>query len=388
MINDIHIQNFKLFKSFKVEKLPQILLVGGKNNSGKTNFLEAVYFPLDCLNPYMFLNPLRRRGIDFIDKDFLFESAYHNFDRSRPMIFEYTLNFEKKKLQYEFLQPSVQPLNISKSNNEFLQPSVQPLNISKSNNEFLQPSVQPLNTAKNNIVDLQQVPDRNRSRIKISYWRDEEKSKKPVFLTYYSNGTLSFENSNLLDHYNSAAAAFKSAFISRFEAEDSYLFGQLDKLNQTAGVVSALQILEPQLKSLSVIPLANKPALYGDIGSDKKIPLKLMGEGMNRLVSVLLAFSVTKNGVVLVDELENGFHFSVLKKIWKALAVYARDNNTQIIATTHSRELIDAAVEGLPEDMRDNFKYMRIDREGDAVKPVFYDFENLETALDSNFETR
>ena len=34
MITDIHIQNFKLFKSFKLEKLPKILLVGGKNNSG------------------------------------------------------------------------------------------------------------------------------------------------------------------------------------------------------------------------------------------------------------------------------------------------------------------------------------------------------------------
>ena len=354
MINDIHIQNFKLFKSFKVEKLPQILLVGGKNNSGKTNFLEAVYFPLDCLNPGMFLKPLKWRGIDFIDKDFLLESAYHNFDKNRPMIFEYTLNSEKKKLQYEFLQPSVQPLNISKSN----------------------------------IVNLQKTPDRNQDRIKISYWQDGKKSNQHVFLTHDSNGALSLENISLLNHYNSAGASFKAAFISSSEEEDSYLFGKLDQINQTDGIVSALQILEPQLKSLSVIPLANKPALYGDIGSDKKIPLKLMGEGMNRLVSVLLAFSAAQNGVVLVDELENGFHYSVLKKIWKALAAYARNNNTQIIATTHSRELIDAAVEGLPEDMRDNFKYMRIDREGDAVKPVFYDFENLETALDSNFETR
>ena len=103
MIKKIHIQNYKLFKSLSLEDLSKILLIGGKNNSGKTSVLEAVYFPLDCLNPGMFFRLLAWRGINSIDTASMFEPSYHNFDVNKPMIFEYTVNSSKKKLQYEFI---------------------------------------------------------------------------------------------------------------------------------------------------------------------------------------------------------------------------------------------------------------------------------------------
>ena len=95
--------------------------------------------------------------------------------------------------------------------------------------------------------------------------------------------------------------------------KNARIYGSLDKINKTDGILSSLQILEPKLKSLSIIPLGGKPTLYGDTGMGKKIPLRVMGQGVTRLVSVLLVISEVENGVVLVDELENGFHHSVLK---------------------------------------------------------------------------
>ena len=42
-IKNIEIKNFKLFKDFKAEGFGRVNLIGGKNNVGKTAFMEACY---------------------------------------------------------------------------------------------------------------------------------------------------------------------------------------------------------------------------------------------------------------------------------------------------------------------------------------------------------
>jgi len=41
-INNIHIENFKCFQNLQIEGIETVNLIGGKNNVGKTAFLEAV----------------------------------------------------------------------------------------------------------------------------------------------------------------------------------------------------------------------------------------------------------------------------------------------------------------------------------------------------------
>jgi predicted ATPase len=42
MLDSLHIQNYRLFKELKIEKLGQVNLIAGKNNCGKTALLEAI----------------------------------------------------------------------------------------------------------------------------------------------------------------------------------------------------------------------------------------------------------------------------------------------------------------------------------------------------------
>ena len=42
MLDHIHIQNYRLFKDLKIDKLGQVNLIAGKNNTGKTALLEAL----------------------------------------------------------------------------------------------------------------------------------------------------------------------------------------------------------------------------------------------------------------------------------------------------------------------------------------------------------
>ena len=67
--------------------------------------------------------------------------------------------------------------------------------------------------------------------------------------------------------------------------------------------------------------------------------------------------------------MENGFHHSVLPRIWEFITKYAQTNNTQIIATTHSRELAIGDIEGIPAELRKDFKYIRLEKKDKLITP-------------------
>ena len=54
--------------------------------------------------------------------------------------------------------------------------------------------------------------------------------------------------------------------------------------------------------------------MYADIGMERKIPVALVGEGMSRLLSIILAIATAKNGIVLIDEVDAGIHHSRMAK--------------------------------------------------------------------------
>ncbi len=352
MITSIKIQNYKLFKSFSLKSLSSIVLISGKNNCGKTSILESLFMPLDCGNPGMFIGHLARRGLNtfYNNAESLFAPAFYNFNLNEPIAFEYSINSSKKRLSYKFYPSISQPIVVSGANK----------------------------------IELPKKSDSALGGVEIACGAPPHKA----FLKLEAN-KLSLTDIQFLTKYNEGVrAGFVCSAYPAPPEEDSRVYGELDRVNNTKEILTRLQILEPQLQSLSLIPMGGKPIIYGDSGMGAKIPLSLMGQGIARLSSILLAISETKNGIILIDELENGFHHSVLPLIWQAIASYAGVNKTQVIATTHSSELISGAVKGLPEELRDNFRYMRIERNKDEFKAKNYDFKDLRVALDAQLEIR
>ena len=70
------------------------------------------------------------------------------------------------------------------------------------------------------------------------------------------------------------------------------------------------------------------------------VPLRSLGEGAVRMFGVALALANSSGGVLLIDEVENGVHYSVQGDFWKMVFQAAEDNDVQVIATTHSRDCI------------------------------------------------
>jgi hypothetical protein len=175
---------------------------------------------------------------------------------------------------------------------------------------------------------------------------------------------------------------------ARFPKEDAERFSKLDAVGRQDEVLSTLKILEPRLKRLAVLVRGGTPIINGDIGIGELVPLPLMGEGIVRLASIVLAIANAPGGIILIDEIENGLHYSVMVDIWKAIAVAARRSDTQVFATTHSWECIQAAHEAFLQSDNYDFGLYRLDRINNEVKPVTYNQKTLATAIATDLEVR
>ena len=73
--------------------------------------------------------------------------------------------------------------------------------------------------------------------------------------------------------------------------------------------------------------------------------LTQFGEGLQRIFHIALLFAYAENGVVLVDELENAIHTTLLLDFTRFLQDLAVEFNVQLFLTSHSKECIDAFVQ-------------------------------------------
>ena len=118
------------------------------------------------------------------------------------------------------------------------------------------------------------------------------------------------------------------------------------------------------------------------------VPLRSLGDGAARMFGVALALANCRDGILLVDEAENGIHYTLHSKFWNMILSTAHANNTQVVATTHSKDCIDGfAVAALQcPDISGNL--IRIDRHNGKLHAVEYSMDELETAAEQNIEVR
>jgi AAA15 family ATPase/GTPase len=128
--------------------------------------------------------------------------------------------------------------------------------------------------------------------------------------------------------------------------------------------------------------------IHGDIGLNRLLPLPQMGDGMTRLAEIILAIGNAPNGIVLVDEIENGIHHSTMSNIWRTIDKASQLFNTQVFATTHSIECIKAAHNAFKENGAYDLKVHRLERTDAKVRALTYDKDELEAAFEIKLEVR
>ena len=165
-------------------------------------------------------------------------------------------------------------------------------------------------------------------------------------------------------------------------------------------IIKALQIIEPQIENINFLKDDKAPGQ-----SDERVPfvvfkndskryrLSAMGDGINRILTIILAMLNCENGVLLIDEFENGLHYSVQHQLWKVINDLSTKLNVQVFATTHSMDTLRSLSELINdypiEEMQDKVACYYLQRtQTNEIKSYRYSADNFEFLINKGEDIR
>ncbi|CAB5503119.1 AAA family ATPase [Bathymodiolus thermophilus thioautotrophic gill symbiont] len=349
MCNSFFVKNFRAFEEIKIPRLAKVNLFLGKNSVGKTALLEALY---------LHLHPNKIRAI----QDILVKKDEHLSDggeRSsigsivRHLFHNHQLSdFDKEGIVFAEMTKKEKPIK-----NKLTEIKT---TIDEDDDEVLEVVK---NKNKNYILLRDSFDDfHHRSRFMREHkpW-DTEISGNLKFV--YSSNSSSVDIVRMWDK------------ISLTDKQDE--------------VINALQIIEPNLTGIKFEEQNRrhegrvaKASIDGEI-----VPFKSMGDGINRILYIVLNMVNAQDGYLLIDEFENGLHYSVQEKVWKIIFSLAKNLNVQVFATTHSSDCI-KAFGSQWERSEEKATMHRIDYKNKQHTAMPYEFSDLDDALSTNTEVR
>lgn len=124
-------------------------------------------------------------------------------------------------------------------------------------------------------------------------------------------------------------------------------------------------------------------------GESEPVPLRSLGDGMRRMFHFALAMEAAREtALLLIDEIENGIHYSVHKELWRFLIQSARRSGVQIFATTHSWDCVLGLRDALVELSDVEANLIRLHRRGGEVEVTVLDRAEMMIAARDGIEVR
>ncbi|MCP4602200.1 MAG: AAA family ATPase [Proteobacteria bacterium] len=355
MIEHLEVKNFKSLDQVGLNNLGRINLLLGKNNTGKTALLEALFFLALPSNPGAIMARLYEvRGYqpDKGDAE-SWNAIFYNWDNAKDIYLKATDLLNEQKTS--------RLLHISALKGA-----------GKA-------------TGSTAVLEAKQFT----ARIKGLSFRFESQDtsfERKVTSLIRKSGQKQGTEANL---NGDQPATFLPARGIVDAQQEARRYSQLEIANRHHEVVDIVRGIEPRLDRLTVIATTAGSVLYGDIQTGRLIPVSLMGDGMLRSLSIALAMINSKGGLVLIDEVENGLHYSVLVELWRMIAQSAQSLNVQVFAATHSDECIRAVYEAVASlGYTDDLRLYRFDLYKNKTSVVDYSAQELSAAIDSQQEVR
>lgn len=290
--SSIVIEKYRRLENIRLDKLQRINLFAGINNAGKTSILEAIYLLTQQNEASALLEIMRRRG------------------------------------KLSNLDPRWVSRNIPES------------------------------------ISIRGTFDSiasNQASLQIRWEEDPELAETQAFYlgsilidSSYSGQTQSshtdlFENRDRQTRRKGAHILCPAVVSSPFSLHDPEMLVRLnEKSVETRAKERILQFLRDVVDAgLQNIELVNefKRFLVSHRDIDRSLDLTSFGEGMQRVFQIAMLFSYARNGVVLIDEMENAIHVGLLHSFTKFVQELAVEYNTQVFVTTHSKECVDAFIQ-------------------------------------------
>lgn len=367
MINTFQVKNFKNLEHLILDGLSNVNLIVGKNNVGKSSLLEALgLYCADGSSEYI-KELLRKRGEEVVISEstnaLSLRERYLSLFTGRKIANDQTYSIVVQKNEDDKGRVSISQAVLTefekkdKDGNSVIKRRINFTGLKTSNNTLQN------DQAENVLLGFSIYHSGHLSFLPYNKKRiDDIRSKCPFVLV---------ETSDLKDSLN--AVFFDNIALT---PEEDY-------------VVKALNIINPDIARISFV---NDSATNTRIpvvsikNSPKILRLSSMGDGINRVLTIILALLHCKDGVLLLDEFENGLHYTVQDKLWEIIFMLSKKLNIQVFATSHSNDCI----RSFAGAMHDNLGVcIRLDATEKGILPTYYkDKDDILYALNNNIEIR
>ena len=156
-----------------------------------------------------------------------------------------------------------------------------------------------------------------------------------------------------------------------------------------SGILEVLRRLDDRVVGLTVNNGSIKVNLQGAGGL---LPMAMMGDGMMKLVTALVAVEkCPPGGTLSIDEIDNGLHYTAYLLLMRTLTTYAREHDVQLFITTHNREFLEriAGDDEMAGLLANDFTYLNLwSDDAGMLQTTQYDFAQFAEALQSGMEIR
>lgn len=386
IFTEFSIKNFRGIKTTQINGLSRVNLFLGRNNCGKTTVLEAIFVSLAPTNPGSIVQIDNLRNL-LHDEENDFRFVFYGFDYNN------TIEINSKLLSERSATEHTRELKINPIKGSHF---TQHLPSTPDNNKSSQPITSQNSSSTTSGSTSSGFPFQEfvvglqfEQTIK-KYQSEKKKYKTSIKLIRNQGGLPSFQ-------FGASETTAKENFLGIFQQPSSKpsfdLNQRLSKIiveKKTKELLLPLKEIDSKIVDLH---FGVKNMLYFDTGIDQLVPSNLMGDGFLRLLEICVNIYSVKGGVLLIDEVDNGLHFSTLRLLWKTIFTTARRYDCQVFVTSHNFELIEHLAELLKEDEYSEFKndmscYTLIKDSRDKIISTKYDFEKLEFAINKDIEVR
>ena len=365
----INISKFRGIKELELEDCKTINIIVGKNNCCKTSVLEAIFLLSATYNPGLIVQIVKRRSHTIKENDLSF--IFYKFNFSDPP--EITARKATDAYYKLKIKPEYGNIRQPYSSDQFT------IKIKPEYKNIRQPY-----SDQFTIAETDPVVNTLASHFTIKEPQREKIDFVPR-VKVENGGGLSFEQP--VDGEDKLRGVYitNEVFLSdHIKKELSRLIA--DKKLQK--IIEALRLVDKNVRDISFV---GDNEVYVDMGIDKLVPLSLAGDGLQRILVLTLALYKARGGILLIDEIETGFHFSVLESFWETVHKLANKFNVQIFATTHNIETLKSLNKRakLKESFKKAVRGYAIDRNNKGVLKAFkYNFQEFNFAVEHDIEIR
>jgi predicted ATPase len=156
-------------------------------------------------------------------------------------------------------------------------------------------------------------------------------------------------------------------------------------------VLAALRIIAPGVEGLNIVGEGNLRGRLPVVkveNIEDRLPLRSLGDGMQRMLGIALSLVNAENGMLLIDGIENGLHYSVLPDMWRLIFQMASRLQVQVFATTHSWDCISAFQKAAQEEGQEEGLLIRLEMKDEEIGATLFDERRLGIATREQIEVR